>query len=117
MPKIPKSVARIPVPIYGGTLWFAQSREDATICAALLEGEEPPDACAGLTYPWLQYKGKQVLLVMALAADIPTLTHELAHATFNILGYVGVAVSPANDEAFCYLLGHLMQEAIPHLKA
>lgn len=115
--KLPKSVARIPVPLYGGTLWLTQSIEDTQICAALLGREDSLEGCSGMTFPWLQYKGKRILLVMTLAACVPTLTHELAHATFNILDYAGVAVSAADDEAFCYLLGHLMQEALTHLKA
>lgn len=116
--KIPKSVARIPIPLYGGTLWFAQSIEDAGVCASLLEASPPPDGADGLSYPWLSYQGKRVLLIVLLGADVATLAHELAHATFRILGYVGVPVeNDAANEAFCYMLGYLMEKALPYIKA
>lgn len=115
--KIPKSVAQIPIPLYGGTIWFAQSIDDTKICASLLEAPAPPDAADGLSYPWFWYRNKRVLLTMLLGADTATLAHELAHVTFRILGYVNVPVeNDGANEAFCYLIGHLMAEATKHLK-
>jgi hypothetical protein len=116
--KLPKSVARIPIPLYGGTVWFAQSIVDTQICASLLGAEAPPDGCDGLCYEWHSYMGKRILLVLAPPTDVPTLAHEISHATFKILGYVGVPVeNDAANEAFCYLMGYLMQEALNQLKA
>lgn len=116
--KLPKSVARISIPLYGGTIWFAQSIDDTKICASLLEGDVPPDGAEGLSYPWLSYKNKRVLLVALFNNDVAVLAHEMCHATFKVLGYVGVPVeNDAANEAYCYLMGYFMEQALPHLKA
>lgn len=116
--KLPKSVARIPIPLYGGTVWFAQSIVDTQICASLLGAEPPPDGSSGLCYPWHSYQSKRILLVTVLQGSVPTLAHEMCHVTFNVLGYAGVPIeNDAANESYCYLMGHLMQEALTHLKA
>lgn len=116
-PKLPKSVTRIPIPLYGGTLWFAQSIDDVSICASLIGEELSAPGWYGIAYPISSYRGGRVLLVGVQQGSVDVLAHEMAHATFKILDYAGVSVSADDDEAFCYLLQHLMAEAVPHLKA
>ena len=105
----PATVKTCPVPLYGGSVWLAKSIEDIQACVALLGGDPPPDKAAGLAYPCAYHKRSKVYLVGVYDGSISTLAHELAHTTFFILSDCGVPVEPgAHNEAFCYLLGHLM---------
>jgi hypothetical protein len=113
--KLPKSVARIPIPLYGGSLWVAQSIADTNICASLIGGETDIEGWEGLSYPLLSYRGHPVYLVGLKRPAVDVLAHELSHVTFKILHGAGVAVSPKDDEAFCYLMQYLMAKALPYL--
>lgn len=41
---------------------------------------------------------------------LEVLTHELYHATHNILNGIGVRPSPDSEEAYAYLIGYLMSQ-------
>lgn len=42
--------------------------------------------------------------------DIPMLSHELSHATFDLMEYVGLELS--DQEAFCYLQEYIFEEVL-----
>lgn len=45
--------------------------------------------------------------------SLGTLSHELAHAVFYIMGDAGVDLkSGGTNETFCYMLGNLMRAAV-----
>src|SRR5260370_686076 len=111
--KIPKSVAKIPVPLYGGSVWLAQSLADTVFCATVLGGDTDISGCGGASYPAMMYRGNAVYLVGLIWTTPDILVHELSHAAFNILGRAGVEIDPDNNEAFCYLLQHLVESAPP----
>lgn len=116
--KLPKSVARIPIPLYGGTVWFAQSIEDTRICASLIGVEAfEAEGWSGITYGGYTYQRQSITLVGLKDLAVDVLAHEMAHVAMGTLGNAGVVVTPKDDEAFCYLLQHLMAKSIPYLKA
>lgn len=50
-------------------------------------------------------------------ARMGSLAHEAAHITHGIMAYVGIEHDVANDEAECYLMGHIVDflyEALQH---
>lgn len=46
---------------------------------------------------------------------VGTLAHEMTHAAMRILGGAGVKISPDNNEALAYLIGHMVDECEPSL--
>lgn len=42
------------------------------------------------------------------AVTSDTISHEVFHAVYSILSYVGITLSPDSEEAFSYLIGHLV---------
>lgn len=40
---------------------------------------------------------------------VGTLAHEMTHAAMHILGGAGVKVTPDNNEALAYLIGHMVE--------
>lgn len=48
--------------------------------------------------------------------DIGVLVHELCHVTFNVLNGRGVKEEPGSEEAAAYLLDHLVEKCIKHLR-
>lgn len=115
--KLPKSVARFDVPIYGGTVWFAQTVEDTQICASLIGAEFDPEGWGGISWGGYSYKGASIYLVGIKTQSVSVLAHEMSHVAMGVLGHAGVVVTPKDDEAFCYLLEFLLDRSIPYLKA
>lgn len=76
-------------------------------------GEEPYTSrnLCGLSTVY-RPKGKDPVYVCGVFDDsISTLAHELAHATFYILGDIGIPVKAGkNNEDFTWMLGYLMQK-------
>lgn len=46
------------------------------------------------------------------AEDISAMAHEMAHATFYIMRDVEIGVNSESEEAFAYLQGYLLEEAL-----
>lgn len=60
--------------------------------------------------------GQPVFILGWFNQDPVTLSHELVHACFRILGYVGVISDEMNNEAFAYLHTHLMKQVLGKAK-
>lgn len=45
--------------------------------------------------------------------SIPILVHELSHATFDVMNFIGLELS--DQEAFCYLQEFLLEETLKYL--
>lgn len=71
--------------------------------------EAPPPSVNGFT----QVLAPGTLLVwVAERGKIGVLCHELLHATFAVLRWVGVRLSSGSEEAFTYLFDHLLRQAL-----
>lgn len=72
--------------------------------------------CAGACiHEHLQSTG--VLLVYVSDRQLPTLIHELFHATVRYLAYVGVPVQTnESNETYAYFLEHLTREFLPVIR-
>lgn len=58
---------------------------------------------------------RKVSIVGVFDGTRGTLVHELAHATFNIMDYIGQPVDAEHSEAFCYLQTDLYEQAVKYL--
>lgn len=56
-------------------------------------------------------EGRQNTLVGVFDGDTSTLVHELAHAVFNVMHYIGQPVNAEHSEVFCYLQDSLFSQA------
>lgn len=65
--------------------------------------------CAGLH--WFNDAG--VSYVGVFDGNINTLTHEMTHAALHISEYLGLGNLYNSQEQFCYMLGHLVESAVP----
>jgi hypothetical protein len=107
------------VPIYGGTIVLCKSKSEYEQAESYLkvhdESRELPNG--GVCQTLINERGNRMYLVGVFDKSSATLAHELAHACFFICRDVGIP-TPAGDanEAFCYLLGYLMIELMPHLR-
>ncbi len=48
--------------------------------------------------------------------NIPTLSHELMHKTFDTMKRVGIILDDSSEEAFAFLFSYYLQESIKALK-
>lgn len=63
-------------------------------------------------------EGKDGLWTYLVFADQPhTLAHEFSHVVFHVFERCGIDPSDSAGEAFCYLLGQLVLDAMPPKKA
>jgi hypothetical protein len=113
----PVEYAYIPlfqIPIYGGKVLLCRTREEWASIALMYEGEPDTENCKGLSIRYLNGEGRTYVIGIFDGA-VDTFVHELDHATFHILGDVGVPVEDggAANEAHAYLLGHLFKEIFP----
>lgn len=64
-------------------------------------------------------KGGQVVIRLRkektkIGIDVPTLSHEISHATYFILSRIGIKHTDESDEAFAYLNGYFMKKCLDH---
>lgn len=107
------------VPIYGGTVVLCLSKKEYEQAERYLkvhdESKELPNG--GVCQTLVNEHGKRMYLMGVFDGSAATLAHELAHACFFICRDVGIPTHAGDaNEAFCYLLGYLMTEQMPHLR-
>lgn len=86
--------------------------------------EEGDVSCAGITHAWDGPAGlilgiRMAYLNLACPQCLGTLTHEVAHATFHVLGRADIITDVARDpkqEAFCYLSSYYLTSFLEQLK-
>nr|DAQ46550.1 MAG TPA: PolyVal Metallopeptidase superfamily domain [Caudoviricetes sp.] len=71
------------------------------------------DLCGGLTMTCTDETGANFYVVSVFDNKWSTLTHELAHATFHVLGDVGVQAytddSHPSNETYAYMIGRMYE--------
>jgi len=88
---------------YPGVLWVAKTQKAFKRKHKILFYQEAED----VGYGKMVTNGEQYLIY---ASSIPILVHELSHAVIYLFEHVGIPIDPKNDEAFCYMLGHLVDK-------
>lgn len=64
-----------------------------------------------LGHCWID-NGKPLAIWIHDLKDIPTLVHELMHATFGMLGRRGLSHSGDSEEAYTYTLQHILTRVL-----
>lgn len=96
------------IPMYRCVVSIAYNAEVYKRCQAYFEDEDE-ELYAGATR---KYEEGSQYLVGVFDGTSSTLVHELAHAAFMILDHVGIPIeTDGNNEAYCYLIGYLMEMA------
>ncbi len=72
--------------------------------------ETPDPANQVACFRVLQERGFDVGLIWISNVNWPDITHECLHATHWVLGSKGMWMSESSEEAYCYLLGHLVDK-------
>lgn len=112
--EFPKRALSYNVPIYGANVTLTTDIESMRGVFRYLNIPEitwPECALdprgAGFTAYLESPRGERITLVHLSQLDMPVLAHELCHATFDILDFVGVETNQGPREAYCYLYDHL----------
>lgn len=102
------------IPIYNGTLMLCLSPDEWDALAEAYDSETGTDNCKGLATRYYTPTEGRIYVVGVFDRTIDTLIHELAHATFSLLGDVGIPVASGEDnEAFTYVIGWMVRETLP----
>lgn len=111
---LPRTIAKIPVHLYGGTLLFAKTRKDFEKAYKWLHGSEYPDNSedgAGLTVREPLFKdGAVYYLSSVFDQDIETVVHEAGHVATLIMKRSGINSHDDDGESFCFLLEYVFRE-------
>jgi hypothetical protein len=111
-------IPAFPVPIFGGKLVLCTSPQEWDALAAAFGDATGTDGCKGLAMRYDSEEHGRVYAAGVFDKAVDTLVHELAHATFFLLGDVGIPVASGEDnESFTYILGWLMRETFPVFQA
>jgi hypothetical protein len=111
-------IPAFPVPIFGGKLVLCTSPQEWDALAAAFGDATGTDGCKGLAMRYYSDEHGRVYAAGVFDKAVDTLVHELAHATFFLLGDVGIPVASGEDnESFTYILGWLMRETFPVFQA
>lgn len=106
---------RIKIAPYGCILHLTDNFAEWHKVYTRWSGDMIDEGSAGLTFD--NRDGNY--LVGVFSSGIPTLVHELGHVCLDITERVGLGNIVKEQEAFCYLLGHLTKLsllALPQLK-
>jgi hypothetical protein len=103
-----------PIPIFGGKLALCRTMDEWESLAAAYGDESEMEPCKGLAMKYYSEAEGRLYAIGVFDGTTDTFIHELAHATFFVLGDVGVPVENGGDnEAFAYTIGWLVKEAMP----
>lgn len=114
-----KAPHSFPIPLFGGQLVVCRSRAEWRYAMLHFGADDGSDSMAGLATSFRrQQDGCRSYVVGVFDGSVGTLSHELGHAIFYLLGDVGVEVTAGRtNETFCYLLGNLMFSILPYFGA
>ena len=103
---------RIPLTPYPGTLLLAESLSEFKHEFKRRTGGEADVevGTVGRTQELVAHNGARAYLVFA--TGVPTLVHELSHVVLNLFEYINVDPRDGRGEPFCYLLDHLVGQAL-----
>jgi hypothetical protein len=103
-----------PIPIYNGKVMLTTTRDEWASVAATYDSDPDSDECKGLSIRHYTPNEGRIYVIGVFDGAIDTFVHELAHATFHILGDVGVElVDNGANESYTYLIAYLMREVFP----
>lgn len=115
-PKLP----HVEVPLYGGRVHVARTRQEYQQATAYLKAVPMSDArirrMAGLTGEFIGNDGDRLYLIGIFDGTARTLVHELGHVVFSILDTAGVPTGKGKREAFCYLQDFLYGAIVPAIR-
>lgn len=102
------------IPIYGGKLALCMTREEWAALAESYGGDPETENTKGLAIQYRHKKDGRVYAIGVFDGTADTFMHELAHATFFVLGDVGVTLEDGGaNEAYTYLIGWFVREVWP----
>jgi hypothetical protein len=114
----PRSLS-LRVPLYGARVqvFAAATARDARYAAARRPGlrELPPLAAGELGACLALPDGGPIVLALPFTASPGIVAHECAHAAAEVLARAGVPLTTKADEAFCYVLQHVVDRVAPWL--
>lgn len=85
---------------YPNRVWFTTDRKAFGNKSYILTGTEYDSRGAGCC-SWDDDNGR--IVVGVFDRSPATLAHELIHASMRVFHFIGMEMSPATEEAFCYL--------------
>lgn len=111
---LPRTITKIPVHLYGGTLLFAKTRKDFEKAYKWLHGSEYPDDTAdgaGLTVREPLFKdGVVYYLCGVFDSKLETTCHEASHCTTLVMKRAGINSHDDDGESTAYLMEFLFMQ-------
>lgn len=98
--------------MYGSTVWLVRERAVYAACLRTLgHAQRSCGRNAGITDEFIGDDGQHIVVVGWFNGRRGTLAHEFSHVAFAVLHRVGIPVENGQpNEAFCYLVGWLIDE-------
>lgn len=125
--KVKKTFVDIDVPIYGGWVIVSINQSNEEFIKSFIKSRKSDRStaeyyCSLVNQDIELEQGKTAHLqgnvIVRVYSDLKTafhyntLVHELFHATDFILDYKGLKLVDGSDEAYCYLIGYLMEKTM-----
>jgi hypothetical protein len=108
----------LPIPIYNGRVLLCVTPDEWASVAAVYDSDPDTAECKGLSIKHYTSEEGRVYVVGVFDGTADTFVHELAHATFQLLGDVGLELEDgAANECFTYVIGWMMREIFPVFQA
>jgi hypothetical protein len=103
-----------PIPLYAGKVLLCMTPDEWASVAELYGSDPDTENCKGLSIRYFTPEEGRIYAIGVFDGAIDTLVHELAHATFHLLGDVGVTLEDGGaNEAFTYAQAWLVREVLP----
>lgn len=108
--RLPKPTKSFGVPLYGGAVLFYRSFKAYNEAVLAVGGEALTPDCEGYFTAAANEDGHVIYLLGVFNRRRSVIAHEAAHLTMAILNRAGMDPRDSGGEAFCYLLGALLEE-------
>jgi hypothetical protein len=110
-------IPEFPIPIYNGKVLLCVTPDEWASVAAAYDSDPDTEACKGLSIKHFKPEEGRIYVIGVFDRTIDTFVHELAHATFHLLGDVGLELEDGGaNECFTYVIGWMMREIYPEFQ-
>lgn len=107
-------IPEFPIPIYNGKVLLCVTPDEWASVAAVYDGDPDTEACKGLSIQYRTPEEGRIYVVGVFDGTVDTFIHELAHATFFLMGDVGLELEDGGaNECFTYLQAWMVREILP----
>lgn len=112
-----KQCKRLPIPIYGQSVYFFTDRDAWNQAKAYLGDDN--ESKVGYSGHQVTYQnetsGDTIWMMSVFDGSLGTLVHETVHTAVDMCDTLGIGIDVDNHEAFAYLVGFIYEKLAPHV--